>query len=542
MASDGKPLEHRVLILAPTAKDGEATAQLLEKAAIPSHVCTSMKEICREVAAGVGAILLTQEAVLGDKEGRLKQTLATQPPWSEIPIVLLTYATGGSEQSLAQLRAIGHMTLVKRPVQIIDFISAIEAGLRDRVRQYKVRDYFEERERQADELQKTVEKANAANVAKSEFLANMSHEIRTPMNAIFGLSELLAKSAPLTDKQALYVKTLRRSAESLLHLLNDMLDISKIESQAVELENISFRPDLVIEDVIQMMLPNMQEKGLIFHADVGSLRDREFIGDPVRFRQILTNLCSNAIKFTQHGTIYLRARSDKAAEPGMRNLHIEVEDTGVGIPADKQGLIFQKFTQADSSISRRYGGTGLGLAITKTIVELMGGTIGVSSEAGRGAKFTVVIPFATASKANGHGHASQPANEGLPRAEGVLGHILLVEDSPPNVLVAQTFVNQFGYSCDVAENGFLAVDSIKKKDYTAILMDIQMPGMSGLEATRAIRNFEKTNNKKPTPIIGMTAHTLLGDREKCVASGMDDYIGKPFEPKELESKLRKYAQ
>jgi CheY-like chemotaxis protein len=268
-----------------------------------------------------------------------------------------------------------------------------------------------------------------------------------------------------------------------------------------------------------------------------------FIGDPTRLRQIILNLCSNAIKFTEKGNVHVAITCYPTKTDGVENICIHVKDTGIGIASDKLDTIFQKFFQADASINRKYGGTGLGLAITKTLVEIMGGTITVDSVLGEGSAFTVLIPLKVA-----EGSDIVEANGSLPEIikntidVRVRPNILLVEDYMPNVMVATVFLQQFGYDCDVANNGLEAMEMVKSGDYALILMDVQMHGMNGLEATQHIRSYEKQAEKPRTPIIGMTAHAMSGDRERCLAVGMDDYIAKPFNPDELQEKIKLLLQ
>ena len=380
--------------------------------------------------------------------------------------------------------------------------------------------------------------AEAANIAKTEFLANMSHEIRTPMNAIIGLANILGMSQPLTQKQRDFIKTLQMSADSLLSLINDLLDISKIEARSVELEEIPFSMTQIVQEVASMMAVRVREKGLIFTGEGESVKNRMFLGDPTRLRQIILNLCSNAIKFTDKGGVHVSIICYPNATPGVETVCVTVRDTGIGIAADKRETIFQKFVQADSSINRKYGGTGLGLAITKTLADIMGGTIKVDSVAGEGSVFTVCLPLKAASDLD-----IQGADGSLPKLlestveHKVQPHVLLVEDYAPNVLVATTFLEQFGYRVDVANNGMEAVEMTRASQYVAVLMDVQMHGMNGLEATQIIRAYEMQQNTPRLAIIGMTAHALAGDRERCLGAGMDEYIAKPFNPDELEQLL-----
>lgn len=380
--------------------------------------------------------------------------------------------------------------------------------------------------------------AEAANIAKTEFLANMSHEIRTPMNAVIGLSNILAMTDPLTSKQRDFIKTLQTSADALLALINDLLDISKIEACTIDLEHTPFSLDQLIHEVIDMMDVKAREKGLAFTGDTACAENRQFLGDPARLRQIILNLCSNAIKFTNQGGVHIELNCDDAPDSRSSVVSIAVKDTGIGIPAEKLGSIFKKFVQADSSINRKYGGTGLGLAITKTLTEIMGGTLAVESQPNIGSTFQVSIPFEVASD-NPMRNAEQDLRQ---NNEGALSHeskpcVLLVEDYAPNVLVAGTFLEGFGYDYDVASNGLEAIEKVKAKRYAVVLMDVQMHGMNGLEATQTIREFEQESDHPRVMIIGMTAHALTGDRERCLASGMDDYIAKPFNPDELENKI-----
>ncbi|MDC7684906.1 PAS domain-containing protein [Asticcacaulis sp. BYS171W] len=380
------------------------------------------------------------------------------------------------------------------------------------------------------------EKAEAANIAKSEFLANMSHEIRTPMNAVIGLSHILALSTPLTARQTDYIRTLQLSADSLLALLNDLLDIAKIEARSVELERIAFSPAQLMEDVARIMSVRAREKALDF-AYAGTPCP-QVIGDPTRLRQVILNLCSNAIKFTETGRVSLSL--DYAGQSdGLAALTFHVADTGIGIAPDQRDTIFHKFVQADASITRKFGGTGLGLAISKTLTDVMGGRLELESEPGQGSVFSVHLNLPVLAEAIIGDEAHPPQTDKAAPARPL---ILLVEDYAPNVLVATTFLEEFGYACDAVSTGQAALDRLSEAHaYAAVLMDVQMPGLNGLDTTRLIREGERQNSAAPLPIIGMTAHALTGDRERCLAAGMNDYIAKPFKPEDLRNVLRLYV-
>ena len=525
------PHEGRVLVLAPTARDGQLTTELLRKEDIAALQCHSLAEVCVEFRIDAACLIVTQEAVLGDRDLTLHDALAAQPEWSDVPIIVLTPPGADQRPVLDQLEQVGHMTLMKRPVQLNNLLSIVRAALRDRRRQYRMRDYFAERDRQSEALKIAVERANAANIAKSEFLANMSHEIRTPMNAIIGLSHLLGRSRPITDQQKRYLDTLSRSSESLLMLINDLLDIAKIEASGIEIETIPFRLDLILTEIADMMSAKAEEAGLTLRLDLDHIRGMSFLGDPTRLRQIVTNLCSNAIKFTRTGGVVINVISS-GMDNGVEQLSVSVTDTGIGIAPEQLDKIFAKFTQADNTVSRQFGGTGLGLAISKTLAELMGGELTVTSQTGEGSTFTLslVLPVAKVADTAAPETAAEPAAPARNK-----GRVLLVEDYEPNVLVARTLLEDFGYDVDVAGNGQIAVEKAAKGGYDAILMDVQMPVMDGYTATRTIRSNE--GGKTEVPIIGVTAHALAGTREKCLRAGMTDFISKPFVPADLERKL-----
>ncbi len=371
-----------------------------------------------------------------------------------------------------------------------------------------------------------------SNRRKEEFLANISHELRTPMNAVIGLANILDASPSLTDKEHKYVTTLKQSADSLMALINSLLDFSKLETGSFDLEEIEFDLPEIIHKTATMFSFKAKEKSLSLNVIFDTPVNRFYHGDPLRVQQILNNLLSNAIKFTGSGTIELRLQL-KENHGDRTTILMTVSDTGIGIPADKIAVVFDKFVQADASTTRKYGGSGLGLAICKTIVAKMGGTINVSSREGIGTIFTLELPFKNSATVE----MVMPTNE---TSASNKKNVLVVEDYEANMLVITTLLEQMGYDYDGAEDGLEALKKFQNGAYDVVLMDVQMQGMDGFQSTTHMRAFETERNRARTPIVAMTAHVAESDKHKCTEVGMDDFLPKPFDPGLLQAILKKH--
>ena len=458
--------------------------------------------------------LILLDVVLPDIDGfEVCSHLKSYPQTRDIPIIFLTAKK--EKDSIIKGFQLGAVDYIPKPFSKEELLARVNLHLTLRKTQ--------------DELIQSKDMAEAAAKAKAIFLANMSHEIRTPLNGIIGMIDIL-KRTQLTKEQVEYIDIINISGENLVMIINDVLDFSKIEAGQITFEHIRFNLSDEVNEVVKILkykaVQNNLELSYQIDADVPEL----LIGDPLRLKQVLINLCNNSIKFTTEGYVHVRVQLAGREEDVVR-LHFEVQDTGIGISPENQLKLFKSFSQADSSTTRKFGGTGLGLAISKNLVQLMNGSIGIISEAGKGAIFHFDGEFGVSSAELSRDDSDEL--EDSMHFEKKL-KILLAEDNIINQKVAILNLQKLGHSVIAVSNGILAVEKFISESPDVVFMDIQMPEMDGIEATAKIREWEHKNKvANRVPIVAMTANTLKSDKELFIAAGMDDYLSKPFNAGEL---------
>lgn len=521
-----------VLILAPSANDGQLAADVLIAADLEAHHCRDIDELIGRARYDCGAILISEEALDRLSVKLIQKMLEHQEPWSDIPVLLLTNIDVVRATEI--FSKTGNISLLERPFSRVTLIRSVEAALRARRKQYQVRELMEELRNAKVDAEQARDEAEKATSAKSQFLANMSHEIRTPIGAISGFVDLIKTSKPGTVESAKYMGIVERNSQHLLRLIDDILDLSKVEAGKMVIEKVKFRLDDFLADFFTNMNLKASEKGLQLSIKHLTSIPQAVTSDPGRLRQILSNIVGNAIKFTEKGHVKV-AVSYTGSE-----LRFLVEDSGIGVSKEQADRLFKPFAQADETMTRRFGGTGLGLILSRRLVETLGGTLELKySHPGEGSafEFTLNAPTVSLSEDEVTSDVVHKAFESLVASNVLAGvKILLVEDSVDNQVLIGIYLRETGAHIDIQANGLDATRAALTSDYDIILMDVQMPVMDGHAATQKLRMLGYAN-----PIVALTAHAMKEEKEKCLRSGFTDYLTKPIRRDVLISTIQRHC-
>lgn len=529
----------RVLIFAPIGRDSTLTAELLQRAQVPCHICRSVAEISEGIRDGAGAVLMTEEALADPNIEELAETLAAQPPWSDISVLLFagTDRSDAEYRTLQRLEVLRNVTLLDRPVRTTAVVSTVRAALRGRQRQYELRDVLVALHTARNEAESARDAAQHANRLKDEFLATLSHELRTPLNAILGWVVLLRDQLMDPAKVPHVLDIIERNATSQAQLISDVLDVSRMITGRVRLNIEPLLLSRVITEALDTVRPAADAKRIQLVLDIED-KVPPISGDVGRLRQVFWNLLSNAIKFTpQAGRVEVRLRRRDA------HLEVVVSDNGVGIPREFLPYAFDRFRQADQTFTRPHGGLGLGLAIVKHLVEVHGGEVTVASEGrGHGAAFTVRIPIAgirQAPTSDPPGTSTEAASVKHDRfSETDLSNqfVLVVDDDPSTRELLVTVLSECGARVAAAASARAALDHLDTEVPTLIVADIGMPEQDGLTMMRTIRTREE-HRGGVVPAVALSAYARLEDREAALAAGFNAFVTKPTTPSALISAI-----
>ncbi len=515
----------RILVCSSLVKDNALTVSILQEAGLEAVTCESVKELCRLMAENASAVLIAIEMISGQADC-LRDFVNNQPAWSDLPFVVLTGAAQ-SAQIISLLHALlRNVTILERPLRIVTLVSSLQAAVAARRRQYQVRDLLSDLERSRFE-------AEAANRTKSAFLANMSHEIRTPLGIILGFSELIANEIPVNDESMLYLQTIKRNGQDLSKLIDELLDLSKVEAGKLDIEIIPTPLAELLNETCHSFTEQARRRNVQLTFTMDKAIPATIQTDPTRLRQILKNIIGNALKFTQEGTVTVAARHFCGTGLKPAQLQLTVTDTGRGISPSEQKRLFEAFNQADSSTTRSYGGTGLGLFLSRRLARALGGDIELATSAlGKGSSFVISI--------ESEGPGGAPAIEAMQRCatkshvkveitlelEGL--EILVAEDAPDNQLLIRRILTRRGATVRIAENGEEAIKEAMSRHYDIILMDVQMPLLDGYGATSQLRQMGYKGS-----IVALSAHAMKDERAKSIAVGCNEHLTKPVDVKRL---------
>ncbi len=547
----GAKQSERILIRTPYGQDAAHLAKILNSKLFETSVCTDAETLLSSMN-NAGAILTTEEVLRSDEGQKLIATLKLQPSWSNIPIVAffagVSADDGLKKRATHPLQEFAEIVFVQRPIDSGTLISSVVAALKDRRKQYQLQtlllqleNEIEQKEQYQAQLERSKSvaesaraQAEVASTSKSQFLANMSHEIRTPLGAIMGFLDLLKMSSNSPQDIKNYIDVIDRNSSHLLRLIDDILDLSKIEAGRMSIEEIEFSLADVIADCTSLMGYKARDKGVLFILKLMTPIPTRVISDPTRVRQILTNVVGNAIKFTEQG------RVDLIIDLADDNLIIKVVDTGVGISEENRKKLFMPFAQADASTTRDFGGTGLGLVLTRHLTEAMGGSFTLEeSTPGAGSTFVARIKIKSAAGTKVFTQLDPESNHG---DDGSVQNplaglsILVVEDSPDNQTLLHIVLTKLGARVEMASDGQEGVTKALGGPYDLVLMDVQMPTMDGHQATRKLRSGGYDRS-----IVALTAHAMKEERERTVASGFTDFLSKPIEKDSLISVILTHA-